>query len=453
LVNFTKTEWRFSSFLPVINPEIFPMTDQSKPTASSVLKNYNFRLLWIGQGTSLLGDQFFMIAMPWLVLKITGDPLTLGIILALIGIPRAIFMLIGGATSDRFSPRLIMIVSDVLRLFLTTMIAIMIFTSWLQLWMLYVMALLFGIISGFFLPASGSMMPLLVKPEELTISNSIYQGTVYLSGFIGPVLAGGLIALFAHGNTTQASTDLTGIAVALAIDALTFLLSVITLLLMRWQGVNKPQSKTAGNFLLSIKEGIAYLWSNDLLRTIFILMVAANFLFAGPLIVGMPVISNTRLSGAASFGVIMGAYGGGNLLGIVLSSTLAQVLTKRMGTFMVGVFVIFGVGLGLMGLINSTIFAFAILFVMGTCNGMLAITLITSLQRKTPKEMLGRVMSLVSLAGVGLQPISQALTGAIIKVSLSGLFYGAGILMALVALWLAFQPVMHRIDEALAVES
>ncbi len=429
------------------------MTDQPKPTASSVLKNYNFRLLWIGQGTSLLGDYFFMIALPWLVLKLTNDPLTLGIILALIGIPRAIIMLIGGAVSDRYSPRLIMIVSDVLRLCLTTLLAMLILTNYLQLWMLYLMALTFGVISGFFMPASGSMMPLLVKPEELTLSNSIYQGTAQLSGFIGPVLAGGLIALFAHTSSPNANADLTGIAIALAFDALTFLASVITLVLMRWERVVKPVTKSAANILLSIREGIAYMWREDLLRTLFLAMVASNFLFSGPLVVGMPVIANSRLSGAASFGLIVGAFGGGNLLGIVLSSPLATVLTKRMGTFMVGVFVVFGIGLGLMGLITSTIFAMLILFGMGTCNGILAITLITSLQKKTPKEMLGRVMSLVMLASVGLQPISQALTGAIIKFSLNWLFYGAGILMALVALWLAFQPVMRRIDEVLAVGS
>jgi MFS family permease len=429
------------------------MTNQTKPTASSVLKNYNFRLLWIGQGTSLLGDQFFMIAMPWLILKLTGDPLTLGIVLALIGIPRAIFMLVGGAVSDRYPPRLIMLISDVLRLLLTTLLAIMILTGWLQLWMLYVLAVVFGIISGFFIPASNSMLPLLIKPEELTIGNSIYQGTANLTSFIGPALAGGLIALFAHETTAQGSQEITGIAVALAFDALSFLVSVITLWVMNWQGIYKPLTKTAANILLSIKEGITYLWRDDLLRTMFILMVAANFLFTGPLIVGVPVISNTRLAGAASYGVIIGAFGGGNLLGIVLSNPLSQVLSKRMGTFFVAVLVVFGVGLAMLGIIRSTIVACATMLVMGTCNGILAITLITSLQRKTPKEMLGRVMSLVMLAGVGLQPISQALTGAFIKVSLSGLFYGAGILMALVAVWLALQPVVRRIDETLTIGS
>src|SRR5512147_1806942 len=100
------------------------MTDQPKPTAASVLKNYNFRLLWIGQGTSLLGDQFFMIALPWLVLKLTNDPLALGTIMALIGIPRAVFMLVGGAVTDKYSPRVIMLVSDMLRLVLIILLAV-----------------------------------------------------------------------------------------------------------------------------------------------------------------------------------------------------------------------------------------------------------------------------------------------------------------------------------------
>lgn len=69
-----------------------------------VLRHRDFRLLWLGQATSLIGDQFAMIAMPWLVLWLTDDPLALGTVLALAGIPRAAFMLIGGAIVDRFSP-------------------------------------------------------------------------------------------------------------------------------------------------------------------------------------------------------------------------------------------------------------------------------------------------------------------------------------------------------------
>jgi MFS family permease len=198
-------------------------------------------------------------------------------------------MLVGGAFADRYSPRAIMLISDVLRLIFTILLAVMILSGWLQLWVLYILALMFGTISGFFCPASGAMMPLLVKPEELIISNSIYQGTSYLSSFIGPVLAGGLIALFAHGQAAQSEAEMTGIAAAFAVDALSFLVSVSTLILMKWQGILKPQAKTADNIFTTIKEGITYLWRDDLLRTLFILMLAINFLFVGPMLVGIPV--------------------------------------------------------------------------------------------------------------------------------------------------------------------
>src|SRR5512143_3326366 len=80
------------------------------------LRVRDFRLLWIGESISLLGDQFTIIAYPWLVLQLTGSALVLGTTMALMGIPRALFMLIGGALVDRFSPRTIMFVTNAARL-------------------------------------------------------------------------------------------------------------------------------------------------------------------------------------------------------------------------------------------------------------------------------------------------------------------------------------------------
>jgi MFS family permease len=129
------------------------------------------------------------------------------------------------------------------------------------------------------------------------------------------------------------------------------------------------------------------------------------------------------------------------------------VVGKHMGALMVVVIASFGLALGLMGVVTSTLVAFVFLLIVGLWNGVLGITLITFLQRKTPKEMLGRVMSLVLLAGVGLQPISQALTGALIKLSLTVVFVGTGILMLLVAIWLALQPVTRTIHQVLTEDS
>ena len=90
----------------------------------NVLSIRDFRLLFAGISASLLGDQFALIATPWLVLQLTGDPVALGTVLALEGIPRALFMLFGGAITDRLSPRVILIASDVVRFVLAALMTV-----------------------------------------------------------------------------------------------------------------------------------------------------------------------------------------------------------------------------------------------------------------------------------------------------------------------------------------
>lgn len=92
-----------------------PPPDNSPGSMRRVMTLRDFRLLLVGTSTSLLGDQFALIAIPWLALQLTNDPLVLGIVLALEGLPRAAFMLAGGAVTDRFAPRRVMIVADVTR--------------------------------------------------------------------------------------------------------------------------------------------------------------------------------------------------------------------------------------------------------------------------------------------------------------------------------------------------
>lgn len=103
-----------------------------KNSMRNVLSIRDFRLLFAGVSTSLLGDQFALIATPWLVLQLTGDPLALGIVLALEGIPRALFMLFGGAITDRFSPRIIMLASDLVRFLLAIVMAAVVFAGIVQ---------------------------------------------------------------------------------------------------------------------------------------------------------------------------------------------------------------------------------------------------------------------------------------------------------------------------------
>ena len=203
----------------------------------------DFRLLWIGQGTSLLGDQFSMIAFPWLVLQLTGDPLALGLVMALMSIPRALFMLVGGAVTDRLSSRAVMLASDAIRLVMTLAVGLLALNGHIQMWTVYAMALISGTVSGFFMPASGSIMPALVDKDDLVGANSVFQGTAQLTNFLGPVLAGGLIAWLSPRGITS-MPKLTGVGVAFLLDSVTFLVSLLTLWLMRTHAANG--CKTAG---------------------------------------------------------------------------------------------------------------------------------------------------------------------------------------------------------------
>jgi len=407
----------------------------------------DFRLLFSGSTTSLLGDQFALIATPWLVLKLTGDPLALGIVLALEGIPRAVFMLLGGAITDRISPRIIMLISDGIRLVLTAWMAFVIFTGTVQLWMLYVFGLAFGLVAGFAIPASNSIVPMLVEERDLQAGNSVMMGVSQLVGFVGPTIAGILIGRF--------STSSFGIGLAFALDAISFAVSAVTLWLMRGGGrQEQANSGEKENVWASILAGIKYLWDDNPMRVMFLVMMAVNFLFVGPILVGIPVLANQRLpEGALAFGLLMSAYSGGNLGGYLLAGALPRPSGNTMRFFLIALLAAFGLALGAFGFIRSTWVDFALMLFLGLGNGYIAITLFTWMQLRTPKSMLGRMMSMIMLASTGLVPISQAISGAVSRASLTMLFAGAGILILLVTLWAAAQPELKTFSDNMVIST
>jgi len=409
------------------------VTTGTKPTPIlGILSIRDFRLLWIGSATSWLGDQFSLIATPWLVLKMTGDPLALGLVVALQGIPRAVFMLIGGAITDRISQRTIMLISDAIRLALTAAMTVLVLSGAIQLWMLYFFSLAFGIVAGFSIPASNSIVPTLIPEQDLQAGNSISMGTAQLASFIGPTIAGVLIGQFSDSRL--------GIGLAYAIDTLSFSASILALWLLRG-GRKVIASGDSDSIWVSIKEGFRYLWTTPTLRMLFIIVSAANFLFVGPLLVGIPVLAEQRLpEGALAFGLLISAYAGGNLAGYILAGALPRAGGRLMTILVVGLLFVFGLVIGLLGWVTSTGPAFWMMLGLGIGNGYISIMMFTQVQTRTPREMLGRMMSMIMLSNVGLAPLSQAVAGAVSKWSLTGLFTAAGLLLLVLACWAALQP-------------
>jgi MFS family permease len=421
---------------------------EEKISMLNVLAIRDFRLLFAGVSTSLLGDQFTLIATPWLVLQLTGDPLALGLVLALQGVPRALFMLFGGAVTDRFSPRIVMLASDLVRLGLVTLMAVVVFTGIVQMWMLYAFSLGFGLVAGFAVPAGNSIVPMLVKEKDLQAGNSMVMGVGQLVGFVGPVVAGILIGRF--------SESLFGISLAFSIDAITFAISALTLWLMRGGGKLPAATDAAEqeSIWTAIGAGLKLVWADKPLRLIFLVIAAINFLFVGPILVGVPVLADQRLvEGAVAFGLLMSGFSGGNLGGFLLAGALPKPTGRTMRLFLITLLVAFGLAMGIMGFINLTWVDFGLMVLLGLGNGYITIILFTWIQTRTPKTMLGRIMSLLMLSSAGLVPVSQAFSGAVGAWNLTLLFVAAGALILVTTIWTTFQPALLTFSQSLSGET
>ena len=147
------------------------------PSRANPLQRRDFRLLWIGQAISSLGDQFALVALPWLALVLTGSAFALGTVLALMAIPRAALMLVGGVYVDRLSARRVMFLSNAVRLVSVTALGLIVFAGDVGLPMLYLFALVFGVADAFFFPAQQAILPALVQPDEIPAANALAQGT------------------------------------------------------------------------------------------------------------------------------------------------------------------------------------------------------------------------------------------------------------------------------------
>jgi hypothetical protein len=417
----------------------------------AILRSRDFRLLWSGEAVSLLGDQFFLVALPWLVLQLTGNAFAIGTVVAVAAAPRALFILLGGALTDRFSPRFVMLYSNVGRMVLVAVLALLTATGVVELWMLYAFGLLSGFGSALYLPAQSAMIPRLLPPERLQTGNAVIQGTAQLSLFLGPVLAGVLIALIGRaGAATAAVPDATGIGVVLGFDAASFLASAATLAMIRMPAMNGNDPSNAGKngVLRSIADGLAEVWRDKTLRYYFVLIGAVNLFLIGPVTVGIPILADSRFSGGAlAFGTILSALGAGAFAGVVAGGALRRPAGRSFAVAMLSSCAMLGVGLTLLGALSSWGPAAAAAFLVGAAEGYLTVEFVTWLQLRTSPDELGRMMSMLLFAVVGMAPLSNVAAGAVIQVSAPLVMIGAGSLIVLVAVIAALSPSVWRLGD------
>ena len=424
----------------------------SNPDSSSraeLLRDRNF--LWlIGGGTlSLLGDQFTLIALPWLVLAMTGDTLVLGTVLALISVPRALFILLGGAIVDRHSPKQVLMVTKYVNTLLLGLLAAFILADAVTLPIVYALSLGIGISTAFSIPSGTAMMPNVVAPAHLPAANSMFLGLRQLSMFVGPLLAGLLIALFGDGAGGTLA-DARGIALAFAFDALSFALSAWTLAKVASRGTAPAGGGTPTAVWSSIAEGLRHFWRDAELRTCFIYWAAVALLIMGPIHIALPVLASTQPGlGAAAFGIMVGAHGAGTLAGMIVSGVRPGFRIGSLGTTILAFDAVIGLLFIPLGQIGAAWQGAGLMVAIGLLGGFMHVAVFTWIQRRVPPALMGRAMSLFMFIFMGLAPVSAAITGWIMRgVTLGQLFAACGGALVLLAALAFGSSQMRNVTDA-----
>jgi len=403
------------------------------------LAGRDFRLLFVGQSISLFGDQFYIVALPLLALKLTGSALALGTVFMVEGASRALFQLIGGAVSDRLSLRVILLVSNVVRAAITGVVCIVLAGGAIRLWHLYALSVLFGVVDAFFYPAHLAVIPRLIESEELNAGNALMRGTSRLMGLLGPVTAG-LVIYKAN------------LAFAFGIDAFSFIFAAGTVWLMREALLGDgASSEPSVGLLESIRQGLRYAWSDSLVRDLLIYTAVVEFAFVGPSTVGLAMLarqrfapSGTDAAAASSLGTMLSAFAAGMLVGMLLAGSTRAL--RRRGRLVIGLGITVAIGLVLVGLATNLWAACFVFGCIGLGGGLTNIFVLGWLQSKTEPAMLGRVMGLVMFTASVLEPLSYGLSGALADLNVTLMFALSGSVLLLASIFSIVSPAIRASD-------
>jgi MFS family permease len=410
------------------NPATVPKQRIAENLARHPLQEPHFRRWLTGTIISLFGDQFYLVALPWLALQLTGSGIALGAILTAAALPRSILMLVGGAISDRTSPRKVMIATASARAVVVTMIAVLLSLRALRLWELYALSFGFGLADAFAFPAFQTFLPSLVRPEQLAQANSAAQGAYQISTIAGPAPAAVVVREF-------------GAAWAFLLDALSFLAIIAALLSLPDPPRVATQIKRP-SMLASISEGMKYVCRDSALRTLIVLLAVLNFCMLGPMQVGLAYMAKVRFQAPTAYGIWLSVLALGSLAGAVSAGFKRKyhrgnTLLRAASGFAIGsILLVFASGLWRPALI---------LFCMGIMAGFVNVQITAWIQERVERSMLGRVSGVQLFSAFGLTPVSLALAGVLAQWNVRLLFVAGGTLMLAVTGTAALRRTVREI--------
>lgn len=408
-------------------------TESLPPRSVSLLRQRDFQLLLAGKLISTCGDMFYVVALPFLVFSVGGGITTLTTALTAFGLARVATALPAGALVDRVGPRPVMVGADIIRAVAVLGVAASLSGDRSTV-ALIAAALLLGAGEGCFQPASQSMTPSLVPDDKLPAANALSISANLIAAAVSPAIGGiGVVAL----------SPIT----MLLLDAATFGVSILTLLLIRG-GRRVEQARIDAGDAGQVRTVREFLRQSALFRVILLMMGVFGLSIAGTLEVALPLLSTQRADlGATGYGLLMSALGAGWLLGALAAGRLARV--PGQGLLVVGLLGIDAVLLAAMPWAPGQMLMMAMMLLLGLSDGALLVIVLTVLQRLPPPHLRGRVLGVLAFVDFAMYPVSAAIAGAVLSHSpVSTFFVITGIGVGVVALIGLASPVVRAVRPA-----
>ncbi|TDP89993.1 MFS transporter [Labedaea rhizosphaerae] len=382
-----------------------------------------FRWVWGGETVSMVGDASYTVVFAWLVLSVTGSPAALGAVMLAVTIPSGVLVLVGGAITDRFSARAVMLVTHLVRGAAMAVLAVLASAGAVHVWHLVLVGVVVGSADAFFGPASGSILPSLVPAAGLPRANALLGASEQVSFLVGPVLGGVLVAV-------------AGTPFAIGFNAVTFFVAALSLFAAPRAVPEPAEPFSVRAVLREIGAGLAYARRNAEVRIVLLLVAAATLSYSGLFSVGLPALSRTFGNGAVVLGAMVSAWGLGQLVGTLAAA--ATGLPRRWGLLIIGMTVVEGAAFAVLGFVPHYLLAVVLLALLGIGVAYATdVALPAFVQTRTPAAMLGRVNSLIGLPRAALAPVSVAGLGLLAALDVRWAFLAAAVPMLLAGIVLA----------------
>ncbi len=370
----------------------------------SLWRNRDFHLLWSGQTVSVLGSNVSRLAMPLLVLALTGSPAQAGFMAAVRQAPYLLFSLPAGALVDRWDRKLTMICCDSARWLALGSVPVAFALGHVSLLHLYIVAFIEGTGYVFFSLAQIAALPQVVEPEHLARAYAFDNITEYVGGLFGPSVGAFIIAL--------ASQVKTGAILAYVFDSISYLVSVVSLLFIRVSFQMERAAEKRRALYREIGEGLRFLWRQPLLRIMVVLTTIVNFLQSPVTLIIIVLARGPLHISVQLLGLVLSAEGLGGVLGGFVAPWLRTRL--RFGHISIGSVILWAAAALMLALAPSAPLLIVGIGLTGLLWPIYGVTLVTYRLSITPEHLQGRVNSAFRFLSYGSEPLGAAVGGLLL---------------------------------------